>query len=875
MSVINGELNQTGIQALGTEFGGGVGAGHGAMINHTNGKIYCVFARNYLNGVNERRLYIAYSSNGGNTWSTPSQLTSGNWDDNPSGIQLVTSSTASDLGILFTRQTTPDQNDSPIIYRIGINCSTLALTTPVDPITGSPSDYKFLSLVPVPGGYAIFALPSAFSTNATVAVFNNSSFTTNTWTSSAISNFWGSSSTNPFSLSVRLLANGDLCAISAVRTNIDGSTTTGVGNMPRAILRLDVMVCFSADGGATWSSPQNLTNYSSTPALDLVGQTTAFDADIAQLTNGNIVVCYQEANAPQFLGDATTLALAAGAGTITAIAYHAQKNLLLLGANDPTNGGVYIYDLTGQTVTRLYTSSTPALWGNAISDIAISDNGTYIAVAHSLGLEIINASASSISSWTSTPIRSSTTPASRVSNMAFCQFDAGTTNLYVAYGAQSVANVWGFFTDASNPTTLTDLAANTGGNISGAPFILLAGGLYLCPSGGWITQCSKSTGAVVASTNVASSSWVNLAYDDINNEFLLNGTNGSNSGLHRVQLISGTFTVLQSFYPTSNPSCPGVSPLRGFYPVPGSGLFYQSTGSGGACTGFYSFGQQAPLGYVCSTRFDEALGENAFSNILLASKVIKTNSWNLTANAGYLQAVDMVNSGRARYGFFPYNTSTHQLTTSGINFYDVSNSRRVGEVYTKLQKLRVATDANNVLYFYFRKVDYTATTQQYGAVNAFVEPDAYLLTCRARIKAPSTYTLSSRGRIRTNPSHTISAKALIVFAQCLKIGAHITPRTSQSCSMRARILSRKTNVLSNTYLVSTGVTSRLRMNFYAGKGQVNTQNLQIGAHVVIPRSSRFTGYFIVYNNQSGALRLTSQFTAATQQTLGVRATITK
>lgn len=874
MAVINSQRNGKGIQSLGTEFQDLVAAGHGCMIAHTNGKTYCVFARNYSNAVAERRLYISVTTDNGVTWAAPTQLTSGKWDDDPGGAQLDPLSNTSDIGIIFTRATDPISTGTCTLTRIGIDQATLALTTPVDPITGSPTGFKSPSLVKTAAGYKIFVINAAYTSSASVQIYANSAFDTNTWTASALTNFWGGSTLNPFSLSVKKLLNGDLCAISSVRTALNGSTSTGVGNLPKGIVRLDVYVAFSQDDGATWGTVQNLTNYSGTPSLDLAGLTVALDSDFTQLSDGTIVVAYQEGLTPQFVDANTTLVLPANAGNVTSAVYHTGKNYLILGTDDATNGGVFIFDLTGQTVTHLNTASTPALWGNQVKSMALSFDDKYLAIGHVDGLEIFNTTDPTIANWTNTPIRTTTTPASIVSSMHSVRFDTAGYILYVSYGVGSASNTYGFLIDASSPSALTDLKTTIGGTVANVEFIVAPAAVYAVPLGR-IARTNKTTGLdayTVASGGAAS--WQVIAYDDVNSEIVVGGTQvGGTQGISRVSDTGATFSILQDFNTGTNPSGPnGSFNTAQFRRVSGNGILYQAGASNATTLGYYSFGIRKPLGYLNFSRTDLDIYEAAWNSTFQGAAVLKAASWFLNTNGAAAVMFSLTKSGRPRYGFFPYNTGTHQLTTAGVDFYDMTNTLHLAS-YDKLQKMRISSDTVDTIMAYFRKADLTLTTGQWSAVNAHVEPDTRRLTMRARILNHYTRSLQMRARIRTNPTHTINVRARIVIAQCIQIRARIVPVNTATLNMRARILGAKSSRVLNEYLVAHQAVTRIPVTFYAGSAQVGEQTLSMRARIAKVLQSRVTGYFLVYNTRNGAQNLDLSASQTTYQILTVRARI--
>jgi len=869
MSVLDQTRNQRGVQTLGTEFHNDVAGGHGYMIPHTNGSTYCVFARNFLDGVQQRRLFISYTTDGGLTWATPVQLTSGNWDDDPCGLQLDTGSTSSDIGIVFTRSSDATSTSTRTVYRIGVEVSGLTVNTPVDPLTGSPNGYKFPSLVKTSSGFAIYAISNALSSNAAVTVWTNTSFTTNNWVLASISNFWGGSTLNIYSLSVKRLANGDFAAISVVRTAFNG--TVG-GIPPRGIVRLDVYVTFSDDEGTTWSTPQNLTNYSGTPSLDLSGLTVAFDADLAQLTDGTVVVLYSEALTPQAISDTTTLALPSNAGNVICAVYHPVHNYLILGTDDPTNGGIWVYDLTGQTRTRLHTGSTPALWGNVIQDVSISSDGKYLAIGHSTGLEIVDTTSATISSWTITPIRTSTTPASLNADMQIVHFDTSGYLLYVAYGASSSSNVWGFVIDASSPTVLTNLNLTIGSNLTVINFFVQASDL-LVVSSNYVGRTNKTTGASLYATNFSGASINAAAADDLNNEVVAVGIMASVTGLHRLTDSGSAFAIAQSFSPTTTPACPSSIDSRTLKTIPGVGCYFSSGATGAGSEGFYAFGPREPIGYITHHGGGQAMGENQFPPDLNGMSLIKSGDWRFSSDDSRSIYLSMTHLGRLRYGFFPYHTGTQQLTTAGVDFYDVVNINRV-DAYRKLQKPRFAADSNDNLVIYVRKYDTADPNTPFAAMNGHVEPDAYKLMMRARILASSTRELQMRARIRVNQATSLDMQARIVFAQCLKMKARIVPINTVGISMRARIFGFQSTSVENQFLVESDQETTVRMTFIASTGNVRAQSMTMRARIVRSYTTEVTNHLIVTNQQvnPGVFSFSAEVTRLQNMTMQARIT---
>jgi len=150
MAVIDLQRQHVGIQSLSSQLSNYVAAGQGAMLLHTDGYVYCVFARTYIDGVSQRRLYMSRSNDTGLTWSTPIEISSGYWDDDPAIIQLDLGDTESDIGIVFTR------NDT--LTRFTCDKDTGYATSPYDPITGTVQYKKWVNVVHTSGGFMILCL---------------------------------------------------------------------------------------------------------------------------------------------------------------------------------------------------------------------------------------------------------------------------------------------------------------------------------------------------------------------------------------------------------------------------------------------------------------------------------------------------------------------------------------------------------------------------------------------------------------------------------------------------------------------------------------------------------------------------------------------
>lgn len=872
MPILDQLRNSAGIQALNTDFQNGLAAGHGYLIPHTNGRVYCVFARNYFNAVEERRLFISYSEDQGQTWTVPTQLTSGNWDNNPCGLQLTESD---DIGIVFTRRTstTSTGDDETALSQFSVDPDTLSLTTAIGEITPLFEDYKYPSVVKTSAGYAVFAIPVSYGSNPQVRRWESSEdvfFEPTSWADSDFIDFWGTSDLAPFSLSVRRLSNGHLAAVSAVRTAANGGTGGSdlrAGQVPPGIFKLDVYVVFSDDDGVTWGTPQNLTSYAGDPDLSLSGLKSALDADLVELSDGTIVVAFGEGFTPQFIGDSTDLSLSTSIFNTAKILYHATHDLILIPSEVSTDGGLFIFDLGAQTVTRLHTGSTPALPNNLVREIALSADDKYLAVARSTGLDIIDTTDPNPTNWTiDATLNTSSSPATAASGMRFCQFDSTGYILYVSYSS-GVSGKWGFRVDASNVAGgIVDLTCTAGGTPANSPFVVTPNEIYVVIPTDRISKVNKTTGVQAYSTTF-SAQWRNIVYDDLNDELIIAGNlfgTPDKEGLHRVADSGSAFSVTESFYSGSTPSVSGVvgyassasNTRLANRTIPGVGFYYDVDT---ANEGFYSFGQQKPIGFITAATYDSAIGENQF-NFIYGYGLLDSLGWRASTEGGNIATfISLANSGRLRYGYFPYNAGALQLTTAGVDFYDMVDSSAVGSVYTKLQKVRITADANDSIFAFIRQTDLSDANNPYSAMVGVVTGSSGL-SMRACIALPPGH-MTMRGRIRIQVTQSFSMRASIGLLRKM--------------SMRAAIRGQRSVVSGHIFYVERDEETRLRMEFYGGNGTVLPFELSMQAHIIQSRRARMTGHFVVYNAQSGSFQ--PQFSAQTGmvQTLAMRALVIK
>ena len=855
MAIIDLQRNHIGIQSIINQFADYAAAGRGAMLSHSDGYVYCIFARNYLNGVcEERHLYMTRSNDAGVTWSAAIDLSTGTgseapttyWDDDVAIIELGASdhtssngNLANDIGVVFNRGTN--------LTRCTFDKDTGVATNPYDNITSSPTAMLWPSIVRTAAGFLICCLYGASITVPYVYQYSNTSFTTNAWSSTTKTVF--PTNGQPMSLSVKRLANGHLAMVGAYRTSLDGlAAIKGMGNLPGGILRCDVGAFFSSNDGSTWSAVQPLTSYGGTPALDLIGISSVASADLQELSDGRIVVGYQEHTVPQVISVDTALPFPStsyGVGAVSHPLYHAGKNAIFCAACDtylsgPTSdqGGVYIFDLTLQTRTRIYTGSSPAIWSDTVVSIDISADGNSLAIAMSGGgVCLLNITDPDPANWTTLKeLRTLSTPSIVKDNVSLIRWD-GNDTVYFSYGIQSAGGVWGARYDISTNLLTTLHTYSPSFSYVVNDFVMQSTKLIIVYSGG-IEAVDKTTGLTLYRLATTDTSINNVVYDSVNNEYL--GLSGNK--MTRIT-DGGAFTEQHTFTSTSNPAWGGKYGVDALLEIPGRGIFVAQTRG----YQWYSYASQKPAGYRVQYGYF-GLGENSDMStaFLRRGSNLKTNTWLSLPSVAHITLQNMSNVGRIRYAYCTYNAGTKVITPE--DFYDVCNINKVGTNMTALQFPHFCADADDRLYWYFCRWDLLQPGgNEFAPVLGVTDPDSVKITMRARVRQTYIKTLTSRSRIQATVTETLGMRMRIVFAQCLKMKARIVPVQLTTLSLRARILNHKSTTCLMTFMVQSTRSTNVRLTFYVNTGYTGGSNLSLTmkARIVKSYSTRMTGHFLV------------------------------
>jgi hypothetical protein len=856
MAIIDGLDDQRGIQTLGTQIANASAESQhfSDVLHHTNGYLYCVVCQAYSNTVNQRRLYVYRSTDSGDSWTLITNLTTGNFDTNPTLFQLDTSDTGSDIGIIFLRHSSSG-SETGVITRMSIDVSGTQTLAP-DAITGNPTASLPVCCVPVAGGFKLFFSNGRFSNG--VSVYSNTSFSLNTWTAEAGINILGANNQGHVRR-VRQLSNGDHLMVVCYRTGLSGSTS-GDNSLPDN-LRTDLGALTSTDDGVSWNTVQNLTSYAGTAGFSEDGILSALNGDFVELADGRIAFMFQEGYSYLALSGSTTPSIST-TDAFTRVLLHPVHGYLIYANVGGTDGGVYVHNLGTNTITRIHTGSTPALWENEVMDIALSSDGKYLAVAtyqtsggDSGSLEVLDTTDATVTNWTVTSIRTTTSPALLAIGVRTVVFDPGTYDLYFTYANTPGSSIYGGKIDASDiPNGIVDLAApaSIGTNII-VPGLYIGSSHIFGQATGTTSVFStvKSTGAAgysLAVTGLTATSAQKRSIFGVGSNIAVVGTSGifilSDNG-SALTLVSTPSSGAGDPSWGSSTSRSGQMSSSDNVLISGqinegwklycasSGVYYPQIW----CVQDYNFGFNS--GNLTALHFDE---------IELNGKV-----W-LAAPGADQVYFSHLNTGRLRYGLFTYNTGTSQVVTAGANFYDAVNEVRVVDDWNKLIYPRITRTDADKLVISCTRFHVNRTSKPKSVVIGVIEADAQRFQMRARIQNTYTQTLQMRARIQNTSTQTIDVLARIVFAQCITMRARIAPRNTQTIEMRASIQGAKESKVVGSFSISGARAYKVVGRFSIGGGYNTAQTLAIGASIVKSRRSMVNGHFIVTRSSTAKVQ---------------------
>lgn len=841
--------NGRGIKILDTQLDSTDGlAGKYDLLYHSNGRIYIAFARNDLSysaskQTATRHIWVAYSTDGGTTFNEPVQITTSlsAWYDNPALCQIDPNDSDSPIGLALTYASSWTAANYPNRTLIDTELNRLS---PIDVVTNAT--YAFSSLTLLRGSNR-FILIGLNETEDSLSIYENNivdgndadGYLNNAWIFRKVYNFAGTGKSIR-SIRVRLLSNGHLALIASVAKAMTGEVPL-----------CDLGVCFSSDDGYTWTAFQYLTNYTGTPAVDLVGIDQCLSADLAELDNNQLAIVYQESIPRQTLGYYSSPQF--NKSTARNAEYHTSKNLLFLPIYYYSDG-IWVYDPATQTFPFRFTqSSTPPVWNTSINCISLSTDGKYLAAATASSLDVWDISATNYADWTIvTSLRTSN--GLLEGNISWCQFTDEKTLVFSYSESSGVDYVWGGIVD------VTDLGAgitNLQGPASSIRYVFSANNtpsidvtnneIYVTEGGYfWVSSLIDGTCLRFYSPLTTNDIPV-VTHDTINDEWILCSYNR----LYRLKDNGTTITLLSTMTPTSNPML--STEIHGGFGIPDTGIFlYSLVSLKPSSILWYDFHNQKLMGSILGTSEYEALGFGLPPNPK-QSRLLKNNEWLITATADntptyFFQYIK--STGRLKWGVFDYNPVTKAIDTDSDDLYPLCNTAWIPEDDTEhLVNPRIcAAPMGNVCIAAFRYFPTRGDSRPLALVTGVMNLEHKSLSMRAAIskRTQNPPTLQTRGRVTKYNLWELTVKAQINFAQCLRIRAWIIPEQLQTVQLRASISNRKSVRWPGTFnVVFVGRQRKLRLQFTVNTGYTGLWECSSKARIIKTARKRFTGHFIV------------------------------
>lgn len=924
MGIATGLLDQKGIQYFDSQINPGFNAaGHGAMCRLGN-TIFCVYSLSNTTNT-ERNLMYSVSYDETATWSVPIQITSSNFDEEPSILILDPTDIDSEIGIVFLRDVVATFQ----VFRMSID-QTGVVTNPADPvgsISGNPSS---LSIVPLGDFYGIVYLDGS-ALNIKV-VINLTGFTTNNWQT------YVDGSVFPFAtplhvarLKVKQLSDSNYGLVASYITSYNGDDTVNVITDKTA--KYDVYFSISDDNMQSWPAAQNLSGYSWTPQWDMLPNPGAANVDFVQISTGDITVAFTEmAGATEVITQDSTNILAPNMNGVSENGYQSQNNILL-----QCNGGnlfiapigFYATSLTTGVTRRFYTGSVAslAIWDDDVRHFAVSADGTYLAVATASSLEIFNCSDPEPNNWVHLAQikESSDTPLySRVSTIWFLD----SVTLLVGWQLSSVGRVNFSLLDVSNPNDgFTDVLLPSGDDRQAMDDNTTI--FYSTKTVGLVLQrvvvfgqarTNSSTVNTFYHVNIDSDldtynydpadtsfnplSGTSVYYDDYNNQYVY--TTANSRSLAKISLtenmsgVGGFFGTPTDVPGQGTPSFIGPVPMV----IPGQGIaFYIAAAQGedtwGSGLNYYSFSAQKNLGPFTYARINDLSADfptNVFSEsfkleinsaIPYGKGVISggqlttfiNNNYSLLGRHDHNGSVfayyfwTTKNRGRLLGATFPYDSMSLSLNTTGIDFYDLADQSKLGSSYSGIDMPAIERLGDDTIAVYGTMLNLYNGVFPIGAFTGIVATAGKKLFLRARIQNRYTPVISIKAHMASRVPRTIQIGSRLVAASCLKLKANIVPRINDTISLRASILNGRRIYWPMTFNVDSGTAkTALRFQFYAQTGYTGLATITMGARIVRSKKSRFTGHFLV-SKASASVPIIMSVISNNRQVLSMKANI--
>ena len=895
MAILDIQRNQQGIQVFNFQLTStDTINGQGDLLRHSNGSIYSIWAANYTVGVTERRLYMAWSDDQGATWSPALELTSGKWDDNPCLVQLDPTSDESDIGVVCSRANSWLVDGTSIgnvyLFRFTVNLEG-TITSGLDAVHTVPGESDAIQ---DPRYIGVHRSDTFFIITYTITQYANTlyvvknpivsgnpqlGFTGNAWERSQVSIFAGADAAMD-SVCVRPLSaanNDDVAILYTLRTDYNNSADSQSGYQGRHTPRTNLFVRFADKNLTQFSNAQQLTNYEDPLNVCLEPNRVVAYADLVELLDGSLAVCYVESSGLRALASRTSPAIPAS--LTQTVLYHATHNLLILTGSylSSSTYGVWIMDMTTGTLTKLTTVSTPPLYNEKPFSVALSSDDRYLAIGHDDGLSIYDTEAAAIADWTVTELRSTTTPAlpgASPTGIEHVAFD-GPVNLYFAYqtGISTVPRCWGGLVDVSDISggiinLMGDAALSTGlkGLSSYETFLIRGDKLITCYSGR-ILVTDKLTGAGLYSTSLGCAF---ASYDDVNDLYVCSCT-VTGISLRVVRDTGSAFEQITSFY-LADTGVITPAPYSSPTVIPGAGLLWHRSGYGNSSTPlWYSFAAQKPCGPVHTSK---QTYQDDYLNVERTEATFAGNWMLVSTSDNSFALIDMANSGRLRWGLATYNKAGKQLESTNIDFYDAVNQARLGTMGKQVKRFRMINDGLDTLVFIGQFRGLNNPGRQFGNFIAYLEPDTRKVFTKARILATYVTSLQSRTCIRNTVTRTLTVGARITTMHCLLAKARIVTTTGQGMFARAAIRNRKVTLVPATFNVSNSRMSRaIRLHFTVQNGYTRTALLGLGAYIAPVKQAVVTGHFLVAMRPTTGGSLVYTGTARKNASMGIGARI--
>ena len=866
--LISAPLGSDGIQSFYTGFtANNQIAGYSDILRHTDGNLYMIFAANPTNTSTERNLYFTKSTNNGVTWSIPTIITSGYIDDLPSIVQL-TDSVDSNIGFAFNRKftyySTSSFTENPAIYRGTVNTLGVQIGG-IDPVSYSLSKENAvcISLIRRVDGYLI-----GFCAMDDVAMsfYFNTSFTTNNWTVTITdSEIFKSGMPHVTTVGVRprlssfrlrALSNGHIACVASL-TYYSNTFTT---NQLSGWARYEVFTTFSDDLGATWSTPQRVTPYTNNCELTFDETPSALDPDIVELSDGTLGVFYAESNTAKYLNFSSSPNVNFFGNQILGIDFNAAKNMLFIALKGNYTGegkGLVTIDLDTYTVVRFANDTVIPIWIGDTNCVKTSPNGNYVALGTTQSLEIFDSSNSSRASWTVTSLRTSTIPALRNGNITSVYWKSN-TRLLAFYGSSSGSSgrVGVEIDLTKNPLDtgyLTDIISTSGATHAYANTNVVKRGnfyLYLDASGN-INALADNSGYTSAHLPLGSLRNGSIHFDEINDEYVV-VNNETTLKRFTARPTGNTINLITTGTVVGDAA---VNNFTNGLAIPGKGIISVIGGyAGRSYATYYSLYEQQTYG-ILKTAGDFALDTKLVydfgSGALPLAYITDDEKWALFANNFNFVGTGIVfypldKKGYLKYAFFDYNSATKQVTIPSVLTYTpLANFAKIGDDVKYFIHPSVVVGQADALYMcgtYWRP---NATLGNFKVFFSKVEPDAFRLQVKTRIIKSTDRSITVKNRTKRIETSSIGVKTAIVFAQCIKVKAKITPRQNKSITIKVVLQGKKRDTIRGSFLISESRSGTVRGVFYVNRGYNRASSIGVGASIIAVKQTTLRGRFLI------------------------------